>query len=146
MISGNLSKNGYVWVTQWPTSSELKIKFYPSLYRSSCEFFKIIKNHGPTNSPWGCNLGPKWHSLSWHSSDFCRQSVQSIYIVVLALGGMIAGFILWNFYIVSYNIAEKIRKSYVKKFRPPTPVQNLRNHLQAYYVLSIYILYIGRKL
>ena len=77
---------------------------------------------------------------------FFRQSVQSIYIGVLALGGMLAGFILWQFYILSYNIAEKIRKSYVKKFQPPTPVQNLRNHLQASYVLSIYILYIGRKL
>ena len=59
---------------------------------------------------------------------------------------MIAGFILWQLYILSYNIAEKIRKSYVKKFRPPTPVQNLRNHLQAYYVPSIHLLYIGRKL
>ena len=43
-------KNGYVWPTQWPTSSELKIKFDPSLNRSWYEFFKIIKNHGPKNS------------------------------------------------------------------------------------------------
>ena len=31
VISGNLSKNSHVWATQWPTSSELKIKFDPSL-------------------------------------------------------------------------------------------------------------------
>ena len=55
-----MSKNGYVWATQWPTSSELKIKFDPSLDRSWCEFFKIIKNHGPKNPPLGCNLGPKF--------------------------------------------------------------------------------------
>ena len=34
VISGNLSKSGYVWATQWSTSSELKIKFDPSLDRS----------------------------------------------------------------------------------------------------------------
>ena len=53
VISGNLSKNGFVWATQWPTSSELKIKFDPSLDRSWCEFFKIIKDHGPKNPPPG---------------------------------------------------------------------------------------------
>ena len=57
VISGNLSKNGYVWATQWPIFSELKIKFDLSLDRSWCEFFKIIKNHGPKNPPPGCNLG-----------------------------------------------------------------------------------------
>ena len=50
VLSGNLPKNGYVWATQWPTSSELKIKFDPS---SWCESFKIIKNHGPNNPPPG---------------------------------------------------------------------------------------------
>jgi hypothetical protein len=48
---------GCVWAAQWPTSSELKINFDPSLDRSWCEFFKIIKNHGPKNPPPGCNLG-----------------------------------------------------------------------------------------
>ena len=38
-ISGNLSKNAYVWATQWLTSSELKIKFEPLLGRSWPEFF-----------------------------------------------------------------------------------------------------------
>ena len=75
------------------------------------------------------------------TEDFAKTVASNIiYVVGAALGGMLAGFISWQFYILSYNIAEKIRKSYVKKFRPPTPVQNLRNHLQAYYVLSIYIL------
>jgi len=59
VISGNSSKNGYVWGAQWPTSSEFKIKFDPSLDRYRCEFFEIIKNHGPkTSSP--LNLGPKY--------------------------------------------------------------------------------------
>ena len=31
VISGDLPKNGYVWATQWSTSSENKIKFNPSL-------------------------------------------------------------------------------------------------------------------
>ena len=30
------------WATQWPTSTELKIKFDPSLNRSWSEFFEII--------------------------------------------------------------------------------------------------------
>ena len=47
VISGKFKKNSYVWATQWPTSSELKIKFDPSLDRSWCEFFKIIKDYGP---------------------------------------------------------------------------------------------------
>ena len=34
VISGNLSKNTHVWATQWTTSSELKVKFDPSLDRS----------------------------------------------------------------------------------------------------------------
>ena len=55
VISGNFLKNGYVWATQCPTSSELKIKFEPSLDRSWCEFFKIVKDHGPKNQPMGCN-------------------------------------------------------------------------------------------
>ena len=29
IISGNLPKNGYVWATQWPTSSELKKNLTP---------------------------------------------------------------------------------------------------------------------
>ena len=41
-----MSKHGYVWATQWPTSSEFKIKFDPSLERSWCEYFKVIKGHG----------------------------------------------------------------------------------------------------
>ena len=65
VVSGNLSKNGCVWAAQWPTSSKLKIKFDPSLDRSWCEFFKIIKNHGPINPPLGCNLGPKYPPPGW---------------------------------------------------------------------------------
>ena len=41
--------NTALTATQWPTSSELKIKFDPSLDRSWCQFFKIIKDHGPKN-------------------------------------------------------------------------------------------------
>jgi hypothetical protein len=41
VISGNLSKNAYVWATQWPTSTELKIKFDPSLDRSWPEVFRL---------------------------------------------------------------------------------------------------------
>ena len=41
VISGSLSKNSYVWATQWPTSIELKIKFDPSLDRSWCDSLKI---------------------------------------------------------------------------------------------------------
>ena len=52
IISGTLSKNDYVWVT----SSDLKIKFDPTLYRSWCEFLRLQKNHGPKNP---CNLGPE---------------------------------------------------------------------------------------
>ena len=43
LISGNLSKNGYVWTTQWPTSSKLKIKFDPSLERPWLKFFRLEK-------------------------------------------------------------------------------------------------------
>ena len=60
-----MSKNGCVWATQWPTSSELKIKFDPSSDRSWYEFFKITKDHGPKNPPLGCNMGKyieKWES------------------------------------------------------------------------------------
>ena len=60
VISGNLSKNGYVWATPWTTSSELKLKFDPSLDRSWCELYKITKNHGQKNQPPGCNLEPKF--------------------------------------------------------------------------------------
>ena len=54
VISDNLSKNGYVWAMQWPTSSELKIKFDPSLDRSWWEFFKIIKKSWSKKSTPGC--------------------------------------------------------------------------------------------
>ena len=47
------------------TYSELKIKFDPSLDRSLCEFFKIIKNHGPKYPPPGCNLGPMFSASCW---------------------------------------------------------------------------------
>ena len=43
VISGNLSRDGYVWATQWPTSIEIKIKFVLLLDRSWCKFLKIIK-------------------------------------------------------------------------------------------------------
>ena len=56
VISCNLSKNGFVWAAQSPTFSELKIKFDPLLDRSWCQFFKIIKDHGPKNPP-GVILG-----------------------------------------------------------------------------------------
>jgi hypothetical protein len=69
MISGNLSKNGYVWATQWPTSSELKIKFDSSLGRSWCEFFKIIKNHGPKNPPAGVIWVPSIDPQAGHLSE-----------------------------------------------------------------------------
>ena len=59
-----MSKNTHVWPTQWPTSSGLKIKFDPSLDRSWCEFFKIMKNHGPKNPHPGCNLSPEFFPLS----------------------------------------------------------------------------------
>ena len=50
---------------QRPTSSVLKIKFEPSLDRSWCEFFKIIKNHVPKNPTPGCNLGAKFSDPHW---------------------------------------------------------------------------------
>ena len=49
--SYNLSKNGYVWATQWPTSNELKIKSDPSIDRSWCEFLKILKYHEKKKIP-----------------------------------------------------------------------------------------------
>ena len=58
-------KNHYVWAAQWPTFSEVKIKFDPSLDRSWCEFFKILKNHGPKNWPLGCNFGPMCSPSGW---------------------------------------------------------------------------------
>ena len=72
VISGNLSKNGYVWGSQWPTLSELKIKVDPSLDRPWCEFFKIIKSHDPKNPTQGviwvpiqaCHLSEKKWQLS----------------------------------------------------------------------------------
>ena len=83
IISGNLSKNCCVWAAQWPTSSELKTKFDPSLDRSWCEFFKIMKDHGLKNPPPGCNLGALFPSPSW--IFFKKISVLSIYIVFLDL-------------------------------------------------------------
>ena len=72
-----MSKNGYVWATQWPTSSELKIKFDPSFDRSWPEFFKIkkimvqkIHPWGviwvPSNSPQACHLSDKNDNLAVH--------------------------------------------------------------------------------
>ena len=58
VISGNLSKNGCVWATQWPTPSELKIKFDPLLNRSWCEFFrlwKILFHLSNDGAKLGCN-------------------------------------------------------------------------------------------
>ena len=63
VISGNMSKN--VWASQWPTSSELKINFDPSLDSSWCKFSKIIKNPGPKNPPLSCNLGPNLQHPGW---------------------------------------------------------------------------------
>ena len=40
-----------------PIFSWLKTKFDPSLKRSRCKLFKIMKGHGPKNPPLGCNLG-----------------------------------------------------------------------------------------
>ena len=37
--------------------NELKINFNPSLDRSWCEIFKIIKDHGVKNQPQGVILG-----------------------------------------------------------------------------------------
>ena len=53
--------NGHIWATQWPTSSGLKIKFDPSIERSWCEHFKIIKGHVPQECSWvlGCSF-KKW--------------------------------------------------------------------------------------
>ena len=34
--------------------------------RSWCEFLKIIKNHGPKNTPPSCNLGPKFYPQAGH--------------------------------------------------------------------------------
>ena len=63
--AGHLSKNGYVWVTQWPSSSELKIKFDPSLDRSWCEFFKIIVQEiHPRGVIWIPSISPHAGRLS----------------------------------------------------------------------------------
>ena len=52
-------KNDNVWATQqWPTSSELKYKFYPSLERPSDKLFMTIICHGQKNPPKGCSWGP----------------------------------------------------------------------------------------
>ena len=51
------------------TSSELKIKFDPSLDRSLCEFFKIIKNHGPKNPPQGVIWVPSNRPQAGHLSE-----------------------------------------------------------------------------
>ena len=61
---------GYVWETQWPTSSELKKKVYPTLDRSWCEFFKIGKKCGQKNPPPGCSLCPKFSPHAGHFSEF----------------------------------------------------------------------------
>ena len=86
VISGNLSKNCYVWATQWPTFSKLKIKFDPWLDRSWCEFFKIIKDHGPKNPPPWCNLGALFPSPV--DIFFQKKSAEcsvNLYIIVLDL-------------------------------------------------------------
>jgi hypothetical protein len=58
-----LSKNGCVWAAQWTTSSELKIKFDPSLDRSWCEFFKLIKDHGSKNPHPGHTVILKYFNI-----------------------------------------------------------------------------------
>ena len=68
-----------------PTSRELNIKFDPTLDRSWCEFFKIIKDHGPKNLPPGCNLGPYFPPPVEIFYKKNQLSVLSIYIVVLGL-------------------------------------------------------------
>ena len=62
---------------------QLKIKFDPSLDRSWCEFFKIIKDLGPKNPHPGCNLGALLPSPSGNFFKKNQLSVLSIYIVVL---------------------------------------------------------------
>ena len=65
VISGNLSKN--VWASQWPTSSELKIKLDLSLERSWCEYFELCYGlslyHLPPSSP-GVLLEPLYLVVS----------------------------------------------------------------------------------
>ena len=80
VILGYLSKNDCLWAAQWPTSSELKINFDPSLDRSWCEFFKILKDQGPRNPFLGCNFGVLFPSRSGHFFKIKNQlSVLSIY-------------------------------------------------------------------
>ena len=67
VISGDLLKNTHVWATQWLTSSELKIKFDPSLDRSECEFF----------GPWFFIIFKNWHQdLSNEGSNFILSSLE----------------------------------------------------------------------
>ena len=53
----------------WPTSSELKIKFDLSLDRSWCEFFKIIENRGPKIQPRGVIWVPSIDPRAGHLSE-----------------------------------------------------------------------------
>ena len=59
VISGELSKNAYVWATQWPTSNELKIKFDLSRFILNW-IFLIVKKSWSKNPHKMCNLVPKY--------------------------------------------------------------------------------------
>jgi hypothetical protein len=72
----NSSKNTHVWAAYKTSSSKLKILFDPSLERSWCEFFKIIKGCGQKNPPHpspGCNGSPP--TLWFKNSKFWECSV-----------------------------------------------------------------------
>ena len=114
----------YVWATQWPTSSELKIKFGPSFDTSWCEFFKVIKDHGPKNSHPGYNLGALLPSPSGHLFKKNWLSVLSIYIVVLVLVVLV----LW------YSLLKTL--TFYSSFAQHTVVQTLEilDKLKSYWV------------
>ena len=69
VISGDLSKNGYVWATLWPTFIELKIKFDPSSWP---EFFRNEKSWSKNIHPRGVIwVGPgmvAWQKKRWRLS------------------------------------------------------------------------------